>query len=162
MRIDAVKGVDLCFRAGLFLVGKSGSGKSTLLNLLGGLEKPTSGEVVYEGRALSAMSSRELDEYRARTVSFVFQEKNVFPALTVAENITFSTLPLIRKRPWKSWASAGSWRERSTNFRAVSCSASPSRGRSSADAAYCLQTSPRAISTGRRLGSSFPFERTFL
>lgn len=92
MRIDAVKGVDLCFpeRGLFFLVGKSGSGKSTLLNLLGGLEKPTSGEVVYEGRALSSMSSRELDEYRARTVSFVFQEKNVFPALTVAENITFS------------------------------------------------------------------------
>lgn len=91
MRIDAVKGVDLCFpeRGLFFLVGKSGSGKSTLLNLLGGLEKPTSGEVVYEGRALSSMSSRELDEYRARTVSFVFQEKNVFPALTVAENITF-------------------------------------------------------------------------
>ena len=91
MRIDAVKGVDLCFpeRGLFFLVGKSGSGKSTLLNLLGGLEKPTSGEVVYEGRALSAMSSRELDEYRARTVSFVFQEKNVFPALTVAENIAF-------------------------------------------------------------------------
>ena len=92
MRIDAVKGVDLCFpeRGLFFLVGKSGSGKSTLLNLLGGLEKPTLGEVVYEGRALSSMSSRELDEYRARTVSFVFQEKNVFPALTVAENITFS------------------------------------------------------------------------
>ena len=92
MRIDAVKGVDLCFpeRGLFFLVGKSGSGKSTLLNLLGGLETPTSGEVVYEGRALSSMSSRELDEYRARTVSFVFQEKNVFPALTVAENITFS------------------------------------------------------------------------
>lgn len=92
MRIDAVKGVDLCFpeRGLFFLVGKSGSGKSTLLNLLGGLEKPTSGEVVYEGRALSSMSSRELDEYRARTVSFVFQEKNVFPALTVAENITFT------------------------------------------------------------------------
>ena len=91
MRIDAVKGVDLCFpgRGLFFLVGKSGSGKSTLLNLLGGLEKPTSGEVVYEGRALSSMSSRELDEYRARTVSFVFQEKNVFPALTVAENIAF-------------------------------------------------------------------------
>lgn len=91
MRIDAVKGVDLCFpeRGLFFLVGKSGSGKSTLLNLLGGLEKPTSGEVVYEGRALSAMSSRELDEYRARTMSFVFQEKNVFPALTVAENIAF-------------------------------------------------------------------------
>lgn len=91
MRIDAVKGVDLCFpeRGLFFLVGKSGSGKSTLLNLLGGMEKPTSGEVVYEGRALSSMSSRELDEYRARTVSFVFQEKNVFPALTVAENITF-------------------------------------------------------------------------
>ena len=92
MRIDAVKGVDLSFpeRGLFFLVGKSGSGKSTLLNLLGGLEKPASGEVVYEGRALSSMSSRELDEYRARTASFVFQEKNVFPALTVAENITFS------------------------------------------------------------------------
>ena len=92
MRIDAVKGVDLCFpeRGLFFLVGKSGSGKSTILNLLGGMEKPTSDEVVYEGRALSLMSSRELDEYRARTVSFVFQEKNVFPALTVAENITFS------------------------------------------------------------------------
>ena len=92
MRIDAVKGVDLSFpeRGLFFLVGKSGSGKSTLLNLLGGLEKPSSGEVVYEGRSLSSMSSRGLDEYRARTVSFVFQEKNVFPALTVAENIAFS------------------------------------------------------------------------
>lgn len=162
MRIDAVKGVDLCFPAGaFFLVGKSGSGKSTLLNLLGGLEKPTSGEVVYEGRALSAMSSRELDEYRARTVSFVFQEKNVFPALTVAENITFSDASAHPQRPWKSWASAGSWRERSTNFRAVSCSASPSRGRSSADAATACRRA-HGQSRPRRLGSSFPFERTFL
>ena len=92
MRIDAVKGIDLSFpeRGLFFLVGKSGCGKSTLLNVMGSLENPSAGEVLYGGKPLSKMTARELDEYRARVVSFVFQEKNVFPALTVRENILFT------------------------------------------------------------------------
>src|SRR5439155_7040348 len=89
----ALDGVSLSVGPGRFLsvMGPSGSGKSTLLHLLGGLDRPTGGEVMLRRRALSALSDRELTEYR-RQVGFVFQSFNLVPVLTVAENVA---LPLV-------------------------------------------------------------------
>lgn len=92
MRIDALKGIDLSFpeRGLFFLVGKSGSGKSTLLNLIGGLDMPTAGDIVYRGQSLNTMSSEKRSAYRMHDVGFIFQEDNLFPSLTVRQNILFS------------------------------------------------------------------------
>lgn len=69
------------------IVGRSGSGKSTLLNLLGGLDRPTSGEVLVDGRNLGAMRESELAALRRRQIGFVFQTFNLIPTLTVEENL---------------------------------------------------------------------------
>jgi putative ABC transport system ATP-binding protein len=81
----------------LAVVGPSGSGKSTLLNLLGGMDRPTSGEVLVEGRALSGASDRELTAYRRTWVGFVFQFYNLVPMLTALENVEVATA--IAERP---------------------------------------------------------------
>ena len=73
------------------VMGPSGSGKSTLLNLAGGLDRPTSGEVVVAGAPLSRLTARQLAEIRRRTVGFVFQDLNLIPSLTAGENVA---LPL--------------------------------------------------------------------
>lgn len=73
------------------VMGPSGSGKSTLLNLAGGLDQPTAGEVVVAGAPLSRVTARQLAEIRRRTVGFVFQDLNLIPSLTAAENVA---LPL--------------------------------------------------------------------
>ncbi|HEV3344718.1 MAG TPA: ABC transporter ATP-binding protein [Pirellulales bacterium] len=75
----------------LAIVGPSGSGKSTLLNLIGGLDKPTSGAVWYREQDLSRLSARELTLYRRDTVGFVFQFYNLVPNLTARENVLVST-----------------------------------------------------------------------
>jgi len=67
------------------IMGPSGSGKSTLLNLLGALDRPTSGEVYFDGQPLSAL--RDLDRFRARQLGFVFQSFHLLPTLTAAENV---------------------------------------------------------------------------
>lgn len=100
-QVQAVQNVCLQIEAGRFvaIMGPSGSGKSTLLNLLGGLDRPTSGEVYFRGQALSQMSS--LDAYRARHVGFVFQSFHLLPTLTAAENVQipmFETVPSAAKR----------------------------------------------------------------
>src|SRR5918998_2542519 len=69
------------------LQGTSGSGKSTLLNLLGGLDHPTEGEIVFDGRALSPLSKREMARYRLRSVGMIFQNFNLIPTMTAAENV---------------------------------------------------------------------------
>ncbi len=71
------------------ILGASGSGKSTLMHLLGGLDRPDpkKGSVVYEGRDLAQMSARELDQYRASAVGFVFQSYHLLPELNVLENV---------------------------------------------------------------------------
>ena len=69
------------------LQGTSGSGKSTLLNLLGGLDHPTEGEIVFDGRSLSPLSKREMARYRRRAVGMIFQNFNLIPAMTAAENV---------------------------------------------------------------------------
>jgi putative ABC transport system ATP-binding protein len=75
----------------LAIVGPSGSGKSTLLNLIGGLDKPTTGSVWFRDRDLAQLGSRELTLYRRETVGFVFQFYNLVPNLTARENVLVST-----------------------------------------------------------------------
>src|ERR1700690_2992870 len=87
--IRAVDDVSLEVRRGDFLalLGSSGSGKSTLLNLLAGLDRPTSGNIIAGDRNLSELSSLELARYRSRTVGMVFQSFNLLPRMTLEENV---------------------------------------------------------------------------
>jgi len=91
--VHALRGVDFTLEEGEFLVlvGASGSGKSTLLNILGGLDRPTSGTVHFRDRDLSDASDRALTEYRRRHVGFVFQFYNLMPSLTARENVELVT-----------------------------------------------------------------------
>lgn len=91
--VHALRGVDLTLYESEFLVllGPSGSGKSTLLNILGGLDVPSSGHVVYRGRDLTTAGERELTDYRRRHVGFVFQFYNLIPSLTARENVALVT-----------------------------------------------------------------------
>jgi putative ABC transport system ATP-binding protein len=92
--VDALRGVDLTIARGEFvaLVGPSGSGKSTVLNLIGGLDRPTSGQVWINGIELSASDERTLTRHRRQHVGFVFQSFNLLPRLTAEENVA---LPLM-------------------------------------------------------------------
>jgi len=87
--VRALDGVDVAVDPGEFvaIVGPSGSGKSTLLNLLGLLDEPTEGQVVLDGAAASALSTRERTDLRRRTVGFVFQSFFLVPTLTARENV---------------------------------------------------------------------------
>ncbi|POP33650.1 ABC transporter ATP-binding protein [Lactonifactor longoviformis] len=87
--VKALDGIDLEIQKGEFLaiVGTSGSGKSTLLNMLGGMDNPTSGEVMIDGHDISKMSRDELTICRRRKIGFVFQNYNLLPLLNVYENI---------------------------------------------------------------------------
>ena len=85
----ALNHVDLSLEEGRFIVilGPSGAGKSTMLNLLGGLDSPTEGTILVDGKDISTLSDNELADYRAATVGFVFQSYNLIPTLTVQENV---------------------------------------------------------------------------
>jgi len=93
VEVQALRGVDFHLEGGEFLVliGASGSGKSTLLNILGGLDRPSTGTVRFRGQDLSAASDRELTEYRRHHVGFVFQFYNLMPSLTALENVALVT-----------------------------------------------------------------------
>ena len=93
VEVQALRGVSLELRESEFVVllGPSGSGKSTLLNILGGLDVPTSGSVMYRGRNLTAAGERELTMYRRQHVGFVFQFYNLIPSLTARENVALVT-----------------------------------------------------------------------
>ena len=87
--VHALREVDLDINSGemLVLLGPSGSGKSTLLNILGGLDRPTSGEVRFRGESLTAMPDDALTRYRREHVGFIFQFYNLIPSLTARENV---------------------------------------------------------------------------
>lgn len=87
--LKALDNVNMTLESGKFVVilGPSGAGKSTLLNMLGGLDSPTSGQIIVDGNDISKLSNNELAEYRAKLVGFVFQFYNLVPTLTVHENV---------------------------------------------------------------------------
>ena len=89
--VRAVDGVTLSFAEAEFaaIVGPSGSGKTTLLNLIGGLDIPTSGEILIDGTNLSNLKSSELIDFRLNNIGFVFQSYNLIPVLTAKENVEF-------------------------------------------------------------------------
>ncbi len=89
--VKALDGVDLKVEQGEFvsIVGTSGSGKSTLLHMLGGLDYPTGGSVLVDGRDISSLKEDELAIFRRRKIGFVFQSYNLVPVLNVYENIVF-------------------------------------------------------------------------
>jgi putative ABC transport system ATP-binding protein len=91
--VHALKDINLDVGRGEFVVllGASGSGKSTLLNILGGLDRPSTGEVVFFGRRMDNASDDELTAYRREHVGFVFQFYNLIPSLTVSENVALVT-----------------------------------------------------------------------
>ena len=87
--VHALNGVDLSVEKGEFVavVGTSGSGKSTLLHMLGGLDRPTEGTVIVDGRELGSLKDEELTIFRRRKIGFVFQNYNLVPVMNVSENI---------------------------------------------------------------------------
>ena len=91
--VHALRGVDLDLYAGEFVVllGASGSGKSTLLNILGGLDAPSSGQVVCQGHELTGADDDALTRFRRASVGFVFQFYNLIPSLTALENVALVT-----------------------------------------------------------------------
>ncbi|MCU0361838.1 MAG: ABC transporter ATP-binding protein [Bacteroidales bacterium] len=91
IKVHAVDGVTLSFNEGEFaaIVGPSGSGKTTLLNLIGGLDMPSSGEIIIDGTNLATLKSSQLIDFRMRNIGFVFQAYNLIPVLTAKENVEF-------------------------------------------------------------------------
>ena len=99
--VHALAGVNLALPGGRLVIirGRSGSGKTTLLNILGGLDRPTSGRVLISGRDMQAMADRELTDWRRKRVGLVFQSFALMPHLTALENVE---LPLrIAGMPWR-------------------------------------------------------------
>lgn len=92
--VHALRGATFAVPKGEFVavVGESGSGKSTLLNLIGGLDTPTEGKVLIDGKDVFAMKDRSLTVFRRRNIGFVFQSFNLIPELTVEQNILFPVL----------------------------------------------------------------------
>ena len=93
--VAAVRDVDLTIEEGelVTLVGPSGSGKTTLLQLLGALDRPTAGEVLFEGRDMARLGDAELSRIRLSSIGFVFQQFNLIPTLTAAQNVEVALAP---------------------------------------------------------------------
>ncbi|MEZ4988107.1 MAG: ABC transporter ATP-binding protein [Saprospiraceae bacterium] len=92
--VYALKEVDLAITAGEFtaIVGPSGSGKTTLLNIIGGLDKPSNGQVIVGGTDIGALTDNQLIQFRRDHIGFVFQAYNLIPVLTAMENVEFVML----------------------------------------------------------------------
>jgi putative ABC transport system ATP-binding protein len=92
--VYAVKGVDLKIEKGEFtaIVGPSGSGKTTLLNMIGGLDQPTEGKIIVDGKDISTFKPDELINFRLHHIGFVFQAYNLIPVFTAKENVEFIML----------------------------------------------------------------------
>lgn len=92
--VRAVNNVNLEFQEGEFtaIVGPSGSGKTTFLNLIGGLDKPTGGQVIIDGTDIASLKESQLFDFRLKHIGFVFQSYNLIPVLTAKENVSFIML----------------------------------------------------------------------
>ena len=90
--VRALAGVSIGIQPGEFvaILGTSGSGKSTLLNLLGGLDRPTNGEVLFDGQSLGPLSQWQLSRYRLRGIGMIFQSFNLIPTMTARQNVTLA------------------------------------------------------------------------
>ena len=90
--VDALRGVDLDIEARDFatLSGPSGSGKTTLLSMIGGLDRPTSGEIIVDGQSIGALGNAQLADLRLRKIGFVFQTYSLIPVLSALENVEFT------------------------------------------------------------------------
>ncbi|MGE0886766.1 MAG: ABC transporter ATP-binding protein [Blastocatellales bacterium] len=90
--VHALSGVSVAVESGEFaaILGTSGSGKSTLLNLFGGLDRPTGGEVLFDGKSLAPLSSWEMSRYRLHSVGMIFQSFNLIPTMTARENVSLA------------------------------------------------------------------------
>lgn len=97
--VHAVNGVDLHIEEGEFtaIVGPSGSGKTTLLNIIGGLDQPSSGNILVDAIDISSLSQNQMIDFRLQNIGFVFQAYNLIPVLTAKENVEF--VMLMQKRP---------------------------------------------------------------
>ncbi len=91
IKVHAVRGINLSFEQGEFtaVVGPSGSGKTTFLNMVGGLDKPTEGEIIIDGINIGELKASQLTDFRMRNIGFVFQAYNLIPVLTAKENVEF-------------------------------------------------------------------------
>lgn len=91
LAVTAVDGINLSFEEGEFtaIVGPSGSGKTTLLNMIGGLDRPTSGKILVDGHDIWKLNNTALTDYRLHHIGFVFQAYNLIPVLTARENVEF-------------------------------------------------------------------------
>ena len=89
VEVHALRGVSLKIEKGEFvsIQGPSGSGKTTLLNMIGGLDKPTSGQVIIDGTDITHLGERELARFRREKIGFIFQTYNLVPLLTALENV---------------------------------------------------------------------------
>ena len=96
--VKALRGVSIDIHQGEFtaIVGPSGSGKTTLLNIIGGLDRPTSGSIMVKDTDISTLSDNQLIDFRKDNIGFVFQSYNLIPVLTAKENVEFVML-LIRQ-----------------------------------------------------------------
>jgi putative ABC transport system ATP-binding protein len=94
--VDALRGVDVVIPDGdmLAIQGPTGHGKSTLLQLLGGLDRPTSGSLVFDGRDMARMNEMQLTTLRAENFGYIFQSFNLIPTLTAQENVETALVPL--------------------------------------------------------------------
>jgi putative ABC transport system ATP-binding protein len=92
--VHAVRGVSLALEASSFaaLIGPSGSGKTTLLNLASSLDSPTTGEIRIEGECISKLTPARLTQFRRWNLGFIFQSYNLFPTLTAAENVEYTSI----------------------------------------------------------------------
>jgi len=99
IEVHAVQHIDLSVQEGEFtaIVGPSGCGKTTLLNILGGIDKPTSGKVFIDGSEITGLSDRKLIDFRLNNIGYVFQAYNLIPVLTAYENTEF--IMLLQKWP---------------------------------------------------------------